>query len=366
MALAELRGVVEPISSNGRGTHLAPAFTGQVNVRTVVDGPLDPSDASLPTRGRQPSSLWSISMDYRGDPISSSGLLTPETVIDQLPSRPVLSSVTGGRQGLVLQRYRHPPSVIVIPGLSDALLVAHLRGPVLVEESLQGGGVDRQWTGPGQVTVTPAGQPIRRVLKGRSDVALLFFQPEFLRKIALEAYGADADRLTLVACLGAPDEAAERLVGLLLAEAERPGTGSVLMVQSLTQALALHLLRSHSNRTPSLPTPPPSLPSSRLRRVIEQMQASLEGNLPLSELAETSGLSQSQFVRAFRGATGQPPHRYLVELRVERARALLEQTDMPITSIGVRCGFEQPSHFSTTFRARTGFSPRAWRQARHA
>ena len=305
-------------------------------------------------------------MDYHHDPTNNSGLLTPETVVDWLPSRPVLSSVAGRRQGLVLQRYRHPPSVIDIPGLSDALLVAHLRGPVLVEETLQRGVVDRQWTGPGQVTLTPAGQPIRRVLKGRSDVALLFFRPELLHTIAQEAFGADADRLSLVARLGVPDEAAERLVALLLSEAERPGTGNALMVQSLTQALALHLLRSHSNRTPSPPPPPPSLPPSRLRRVIEQMQASLEGDLPLSQLAETSGLSQSQFVRAFRGATGQPPHRYLVGLRVERARGLLEQTDMPITLIGVRCGFEQPSHFSTIFRAKTGFSPRAWRRARHA
>ena len=96
------------------------------------------------------------------------------------------------------------------------------------------------------------------------------------------------------------------------------------------------------------------------------MRSSLDEDLPLSRLAETSGLSPSQFVRAFRGATGQPPHRYLVGLRVERARALLEQTDMPVTSIGVRCGFEQPSHFATSFRAMTGFSPRAWRQARRS
>ncbi len=305
-------------------------------------------------------------MDYRGSPTSSSGLLTPETVADQLPSRPVLTSLVTKPQGMVLQRYRHPPSSIDIPGLRDALLVAHLAGPVLVEEARQGGRVDRQWTGPGQITLTPAGQPIRRVLKGRPDVALFYFQPDFLHAIAQDVYGADADRVTLVPCLGVPDETAERLVRLLLTEAERPGTGTVLMMQSLTRALGLHLLRFHSNLAPLPSSPPPSLPTSRLRQVIEQMRSNLEEDLSLSRLAETSGLSQSQFVRAFRGATGQPPHRYLVGLRVERARALLEQTHMPITLIGVRCGFEQPSHFATSFRARTGFTPRAWRQARQS
>ena len=305
-------------------------------------------------------------MEQLSDTTCSSGLLIPETVVDYLPSRPILTSLAAKRLGMVLQRYRHPPSTVYIPGLRDALLVAHLTGPVLVEETWQNGRVDRQWTGPGQVTVTPPGQPIRRVLKGRPDVALLYFKPDFLHAVAHDVHGADADHLALVPCLGVTDETAERLVRLLLAEAERPGSGNALLMQSLAQALAIHLLRSHSNRTPLPPSPPPSLPASRLHRVIEQMRSNLEEDLSLNRLAETSGLSQSQFVRAFRGATGQPPHRYLVGLRVERARALLEQTDMPITLIGVRCGFDQPSHFATIFRARTGFSPRAWRQARRA
>ena len=305
-------------------------------------------------------------MEQGGNPTGRSGLLTPENLADQLPSRPVLTSLAAEQQGLVLQRYRHPPSTIDVPGLRDALLVVHLAGPVLVEETRQHGGVERRWTGPGQVTLTPPGQPIRRILKGRPDVALLYIVPGLLRTIAQDAYGVDADGVTLVQCLGLPDETGDRLVRLLLAEAERPGTGTVLMMQSLTRALVLHLLRFHSNLAPLPADSPPSLPASRLQRVIEEMQSSLEEDLPLSHLAETSGLSQSQFVRAFRGATGQPPHRYLVGLRVERARALLEHTEMPVTVVGVRCGFEQPSHFATAFRARTGFSPRAWRQARRS
>ncbi len=60
----------------------------------------------------------------------------------------------------------------------------------------------------GQVTLTPAGQPIRRVLKGRPDVALLYLAPEQISGIAQDAYGLDADRVELVASLGRPDETA--------------------------------------------------------------------------------------------------------------------------------------------------------------
>ena len=303
-------------------------------------------------------------MERFNDRTGRSGLLKPENVAEQLPSRPVLSSSTSERQGLVLQRYHHPPSTIDVPGLRDVLLVAHLAGPVLVEEARQEGRIERRWTGPGQITLTPTGQPIRRVLKGRPDVALLYFPSDLLHALAQEVYGLGAGELSLLSRLGFPDETAERLVWLLLREAERPGSGTMLMMESLTRALGIHLLRFHSNLAPLPPDPTPSLPEPRLKRVIEQMRSDLGEHLPLSRLAETSGLSPSQFVRAFRSATGQPPHRYLVGLRVEHARALLEKTEIPVTLVGLRCGFTQPSHFASSFRALTGFSPRAWRQAR--
>ena len=200
-------------------------------------------------------------MDDRGDPPGRSDLLRPEDVADQLPTRPVLTSPAVEPQGMVLQRYRHPPSTIDVPGLRDALLVVHLAGSVLVEETRQDGRTERRWTGPGQVTLTPAGQPIRRVLKGRPDVALLYLAPKFIASVAQEAYGLDADRLELVPGLGRPDETVERLVRLMLVEAERPGTGTALMMQSLTRAICVQLLRAHSNLAPQLPASPPSLPT---------------------------------------------------------------------------------------------------------
>ena len=94
------------------------------------------------------------------------------------------------------------------------------------------------------------------------------------------------------------------------------------------------------------------------------MRSCLDQELPLSRLAAAGGLSLSQFVRAFRDATGTPPHRYLLGLRIDKARELLEQTDLPVIEVALNCGFGQPSHFATSFREATGFSPRAWRQAR--
>lgn len=293
-------------------------------------------------------------------------LLTPESLADRLPSRPLLTMASSGSQGLTLQRFRHPPSTIDVPGLRDDLLVAHLVGPVLVEEDYGAGNRQRRWTGPGQVTVTPAGQPVHRILKGRPDVVLVHLAPDLVHDVALEVYGHDAGSVALIPCLAIPDPTANQLVGLLLAEAEAPGPSSSLMTESLGRALVIHLLRFHSDLAAAPPARMASDPAPRVQRAIKQMRQCLDQELPLSRLAGAAGLSSSQFVRAFRDATGVPPHRYLRGLRIAKARELLEQTDRPVIEVALDCGFGQPGHFATAFREATGLSPRAWRQARRS
>jgi hypothetical protein len=137
-------------------------------------------------------------MQPHGNVTGGFRLLTPATVVDQLPSRPVLSSHVAEKQGVVVQRYRHPPGTIDVPGVRAELLVNHLVGPVLVEELRQGGTHEQRWTGPGQVSFTPSGQRIRRVLKGRPDVVLVYLAPELLKAVAEEVLDLDIDRITLV------------------------------------------------------------------------------------------------------------------------------------------------------------------------
>lgn len=296
--------------------------------------------------------------------VDAGKLLTPEGLADRLPSRPLLTTAGTGSPGLTLQRFRHPPSVIDVPGLRDELLVDHLVGPVLIEEDYGVGKPERRWTGPGQVTITPARHPVRRILKGRSDVVLLHLAPELLHDVAQEIYGQDEKAAALAHRLAVPDHAADQMVRLLLAEAAMPGPTSRLMMETLGRALVIHLLRFHSTLATERRVSATSDPAPRIQRVIEQMRSCLEDDLSLSQLAATGGLSQSQLVRAFRDAVGVPPHRYLSGLRIEKAQRLLEKTDLPVIEIALSCGFGQPSHFATSFRTATGLSPRAWRQAR--
>ncbi len=89
----------------------------------------------------------------------------------------------------------------------------------------------------------------------------------------------------------------------------------------------------------------------------------LEKNLTITEIAETVGMSPYHFARAFKQSTGIPPHRYLVERRIERAKILLSQTDLSVAQIATRVGFATPSHFTTVFRKHLKTTPNAYRRS---
>jgi AraC family transcriptional regulator len=288
--------------------------------------------------------------------------ISPAELIRFLPSRPLLSSGEGWRN-LVIQRYWHPPSGIYSPPLRDHLLVVHLSGAVLLEEERARGRFERRWADSGHMSLTPAGQGLARVLKGRPNVLLVHLPPHVLREVA-EEIRLGAPKAELVPRLAVPDEVVDRLGRLILDEAAGEALGQGLMVEALTRALVTHLLRSHSTVAAPLPDAPIGMAGGKLRRVIEYMQTHIDESLSLAQLATLSGLSPSHFTRSFRAAMGKPPHSYLVDLRIKKARDLLEHSELPVIEVGIRCGFEQPSHFATTFRQVVGLTPRAWRVAR--
>lgn len=95
----------------------------------------------------------------------------------------------------------------------------------------------------------------------------------------------------------------------------------------------------------------------RLLRAKDRMDAASHEEWPVRRLARVSGVSAAHFARSFKEAYGVPPHRYLLTRRIERAAALLRETDLPITEIALQTGWSSLGTFGRTFRDVTGESP---------
>jgi transcriptional regulator GlxA family with amidase domain len=102
--------------------------------------------------------------------------------------------------------------------------------------------------------------------------------------------------------------------------------------------------------------------SPRLRLVLAAIEANLEEPLSREDLAATAGLSLRQLDRLFHSGLGTAVGAYYLAARLERARMLLLQTDMPALDIAVACGFQSSSHFSRAYKRHFGSGPRAERK----
>lgn len=87
---------------------------------------------------------------------------------------------------------------------------------------------------------------------------------------------------------------------------------------------------------------------------------------PVTRLARVSGVSEAHFARSFKDAFGVPPHRYLLTRRIERAKALLRDTDLSITDIAFQTGWNSLGTFGRVFRDVTGGSPSTLREQERA
>jgi transcriptional regulator GlxA family with amidase domain len=109
--------------------------------------------------------------------------------------------------------------------------------------------------------------------------------------------------------------------------------------------------------------PPPSDPAllRRLLRATDRVAAAPEQRWTVARMAKVSGVSPAHFSRCFAAAFGAPPHRWVLSLRLERAAALLRDTEAPIAEVALRSGWQSLGTFGRTFQAVYGLSPGAHR-----
>ena len=135
-----------------------------------------------------------------------------------------------------------------------------------------------------------------------------------------------------------------------------------LFLDSVEQAMAVALVNGHAVRHRPVQIYRGGLGSARLRKIKEFVDAKMEDDLSLDEMAQSVGLSTAHFARMFRKSTGQTPHQFVLRQRLERARVMLRAADSRVLDVAVACGFKTQQHFAQVFRDVWGVSPTEYRQ----
>jgi len=245
--------------------------------------------------------------------------------------------------------------------VNDHLIILHLDGPVAVTRTM-GKIPARRLIAPGGLFILPGGRDFGVRLEGELDSLHVYLRKQIVDDVAEDfGYGA-ADSIEIMPSLGDHDPLIERLaLGIQEALRNSDAAGSVY-ADYLAQALAARLLRQHSTSGYSNPLPQGGFTKLQLQRATDFMEAHLGDSLTLAELATATGLSPSHFARRFKVTTGMPPHQFLMQLRVERAKRML-RGGTSIIEIALTCGFTHQEHMTRIFRRAVGMTPAAYRRS---
>jgi AraC family transcriptional regulator len=272
--------------------------------------------------------------------------------------RPAASSLQLGWVGLDAARYCEvPDGEVERPPLTHHTLAIFNQPPDEMDFRYEG--VKRHLPPPGgSVTVVPAGIPSRWRWRGFKGSFNVYLGPALVARVAAEAFDLDPARLEVPPLdgLGLPQlKAVMRAVDVELTAGD---AGGPLAAESLANLLAVQLIRHV--RAPRRPQRGRDgvLPQGRLRAVVEYIEEHLDANPTLEQMAAVARLSVYHFARQFRHAKGLPPHQFVIQRRVERARQLLQAgTALSLAEVAAEVGFSDQSQFSRHFKRLLGVTP---------
>jgi AraC family transcriptional regulator len=166
--------------------------------------------------------------------------------------------------------------------------------------------------------------------------------------------------------VGIRDGVIEQIGRSIMSELAVEKAASRVFVEAASLTLAARLLQKHcdSGACASINLSADSLDHTRLRRVLEYIEANIADDITLVDLAGIAGYSPFHFARKFTHAMGIPPHRYISRVRLENAMAELAAGTLSLAQIAFNAHFSSQASFTRAFHRATGTTPREYRYRR--
>src|SRR5215813_12287036 len=221
-----------------------------------------------------------------------------------------------------------------------------------------------RWRGPrglrseevpaGTVSICELNQPKTFDLRNDARFGIVLLQQKALDRIGQES-GFTVPELQARETID--DPILRSLVEVLLREKNEGSQSGALFTDSVGTAFASHLLHHYSASPLSRQISVGGMAPSILRRCKDLMEANIEDEIRLDDLARVAGMSSSHFIRSFRESTGHTPYQFLLHQRVKRAQSLMRDPRASLTEVAQASGFADQHHLAPVFRRITGITP---------
>lgn len=294
---------------------------------------------------------------------AASEALTPDTVLPHLPTQPRYTNRRVGSNSLIVDaHFDHTAAEIEVQPLDHHMFVFQIGRTTEFEQWRDGRSHATASWSQGDASLMPSGSASRWRWTVTTDTLHVYVPPVELARVGQQAFDIDGGGFEVINRFRFADPLLNAIGIGMLNELRCPEWLGALYLDTLAHAFVVHTLRSHVTARPR-PVRASRLDAQALRRLQHHIDERLGEVVALADLAAVVHLSPFHFCRAFKAATGLPPHAYVMERRLARAKDLLLQTTLGIKQIAEATGFSDQGHLSRAFRRRFGRPPSAIRSA---
>lgn len=285
-------------------------------------------------------------------------VLNKEDEITQLFERsPILTSQNTGWDGIFFRYMFVPASETpeVCTTLGHTITIFTHGDYVIHGDRKLDGRFHRDSVVGGDIVIQPANIGQKCAWDASGDFIILGIEARTFARAIDESREPEQVRLT--PHFATPDPLVFQ-IGLAIKDAlQNNPSGSRLYVESMVNALSVHLLQHYSVRKPIIKQYINGLSKRQLNQVVEYIKSNLEQDLGLNELANLLHMSPHYFCHLFKQSTGITPHQYVIRTRVNRAKELLLSGKYSIAQVALMVGFANQSHLNRHFKKLVGVTP---------
>jgi AraC family transcriptional regulator len=289
--------------------------------------------------------------------------IPPADVPRWVPGQILLASDALGLDDVFLRAYRYGALDVEVPPVVDYTLVAYRRGATMMEREIDGHW-SREFVVPGDLSVLTRAEPSHWHWPQDIEVVHLYLSRGVLARVSAEVYDRDISDVRLMDVLKASDDLLHRNIVAVADEVSTHNLGGQLFIDSVANLMCVQLLRRYANvmfrENRSFRSGLSPLQAKKVARYVDN---NLEHPLRLAELAKMAHVSSSHFLRQFKQRFGCPPHAYVMQRRLARARELLARSLQSLKVVAAHSGFSDQSHMTRVFQKHLNVTPRAYRES---
>lgn len=272
---------------------------------------------------------------------------------------PVASSLLLGWDGLCVCVWNICVETYAVDSVPEPLFALHTAGVI---DRIGNRVMPARRSTAGRVSLFPTGSGGDFQGHGMANLVTVHLSEQRLRGLVSE------DQMSKGLMEGNPhfgvsDKYISASITALASEIAQPSIHGALYAESVADALTLHVLRPMWQSIDA-PSKGAALPDRRVNAIVDWIEVNLAGPISLGDMATAAGLSRFHFSHLFRRATGMPPYQFVTQKRIERAKRMLQCSDLPVVDVALAVGFSSQARFCECFRRVCGLTPSSYRRQR--